>query len=94
MSVFDEVREHKSRYDFEGAWQVGFKALEVEPSNEFLKTSLFWVNYAALKPLLEPVKSRENKAPLPDEQAKIDLWASRIATLQLALPSVLPLTEN
>lgn len=87
MSVFDEIREHKSRYDFEGAWQVGFKALEVEPSNEFLKTSLFWVNYAALKPLLEPVKSRENKAPLPHEQAKIDLWASRIATLQLALPS-------
>lgn len=87
MSVFDEVREHKARHDFEGAWQVGFKALEVEPRNEFLKTSLFWVNYAALKPLLETIKSRENKAPLPHEQAKIDLWASRIAALQLALPS-------
>jgi tetratricopeptide (TPR) repeat protein len=87
MSVFDEIREHKSRHDFESAWHAGFKALEVEPSNEFLKTSLFWVNYSALKPLLDPVRSRENKAPLPHEQAKIDLWASRIATLQLALPS-------
>lgn len=87
MSIFDEIREHKSRYDFEGAWQAGFKALEFEPSNEFLKTSLFWVSYAALKPLLDPVKSRENKAPLSHEQAKIDLWASRTAALQLALPS-------
>jgi len=87
MSAFDEIREHKSRYDFEGAWQVGLKALESEPSNEFMKTSLFWVIYAALKPLLEPIKSREKKAPLPHEQAKIDLWASRLTTLQLALPS-------
>jgi tetratricopeptide (TPR) repeat protein len=87
MSIFDEIREHKSRYEFEGAWQAGFKALEVEPSNEFLKFSLFWVIYAALKPLLDPVKARENKVPLPCERAKIDFWVSRICTLQLALPS-------
>lgn len=87
MKVFDQIRDHKSRNDFEGAWQAGFAILEHDSGNEFLKTSLFWVIYAALKPLLEPVKSRENKAPLLHEQAKIDLWASRIATLQLTLPS-------
>lgn len=87
MSVFAEIRELKSRNDFEGAWQVGWEALAQELDNEFLKTSLFWIIYAQLKSILEPIKARENKAPHPHEQEVIDLWASRITALQFLLPN-------
>ena len=87
MSIFDDIRDHKSREDLEGAWQVGSKALEKDCGNTFLKTSLFWVIYSELKKLLEPIKTRDNKTPHPNEQRMIDLWASRIQLLQLELPS-------
>lgn len=87
MSIFDDIRDHKSREDLEGAWQVGSKALEQDTHNTFLKTSLFWVIYAELKKLLEPFKTRDSKMPHPNEQRMIDLWASRIPMLQLELPS-------
>lgn len=87
MSIFDDIRDHKSRADLEGAWQVGSKALEQDSGNAFLKTSLFWVIYAELKKLLEPIKTRDNKMPHPNEQRMIDLWASRIPMLQLELPN-------
>lgn len=87
MSIFDDIRDHKSREDLEGAWQVGFKALEHDSGNVFLKTSLFWVIYAELKKLLEPIKTRDHKTPHPDEQRMIDLWSSRIPMLRLELPN-------
>lgn len=87
MSVFDEIRDHKARGDFEGAWQAGLPVLEQDTGNKFLQTSLFWVIYAELKKLLEPIKARDNKTPHPNEQHLIDLWASRIELLQLELPS-------
>jgi len=89
MSVFDEIRDHKSRADFEGAWQVGYPTFEQDAGNTFLQTSLFWVIYAELKKLLEPFKTRDNKTPHPNEQRLIDLWASRILLLQLELPNEL-----
>ena len=89
MSIFDEIRDHKSRADFEGAWQVGYPTFEQDAGNTFLQTSLFWVIYAELKKLLEPFKTRDNKTPHPNEQRLIDLWASRILLLQLELPNEL-----
>lgn len=89
MSVFDVIREHKSREDFEGAWQAGYPTLEQDAGNTFLQTSLFWVIYAELKKLLEPFKTRDNKKPHPNEQRMIDRWASRILLLQLELPNEL-----
>ena len=87
MSIFDEIREFKARNDFEGGWQAGYQALQLDTNNEFLKTSLFWLIYAALKQVTEPIKARENNTPSRTEQQQMDLWASRIADLQLALPS-------
>ena len=87
MSIFDDIRDHKSREDLEGAWQVGSKALEQDSGNAFLKTSLFWITYAALKKLLEPIKRRDNKTPHLNEQRMIDLWASRIQLIQLEFPN-------
>ncbi|WP_084286573.1 tetratricopeptide repeat protein [Halomonas halodenitrificans] len=87
MSVFDDIRELKSSNDFEGAWQTGYKALQFDKNNEYLRTSLFWVIYAALKTLMVPIKSRENTAPRPSEQQEIDLWVSRIPSLELSLPN-------
>lgn len=89
MSVFDTIRDHKSREDYEGAWQAGYPTLEQDFGNTFLQTSLFWVIYGELKRLLEPFKTRDNKTPHPNEQSKIDLWASRILLLQLKLPNEL-----
>ena len=74
MSVFDEIRDKKTRADFEGAWQAGYPTLEQDTENTFLQTSLFWIIYAELKKLLEPFKTRENKTPHPNEQQLIDLW--------------------
>lgn len=87
MSIFDEMRDHKSRGAFEAAWQAGYKSLENDAGNLYLKTALFWVIYAELKKLLEVFKTRENKTPLPNEQRMIDHWASRVPLLQLDLPS-------
>lgn len=87
MSIFDELRELKSREDYEGAWQAGLAALESEPGNSYLQTALFWVIYAAFKAVLLPLKSRELKSPLPGEQQLLDLWAARLPLLQLELPN-------
>lgn len=89
MTVFDVISDHKSRGDFEGAWQAGYAELEQDIGNVYLQTSLFWVIYAALKNLLEPLKSRDNKAPVPKEQRLIDHWALRFNLLQLKLPNEL-----
>ena len=87
MSIFDDIRELKARNDMEGAWQAGWQALQSDKNNEYLKTSLFWVIYAALKTVVEPIKARKEGAPSPREQQTIDLWASRISDLALSLPS-------
>lgn len=87
MSIFDDIRELKSNNDFDGAWQAGYQVLQQDKNNEFLKTSLFWVIYAALKMIMESIKSREINTPRPPEQQAIDLWASRISDLELTLPS-------
>lgn len=87
MSIFDEIREIKSTGNFEAAWQKGCLALEQESGNAFFQTSLFWVIYAALKKLVDPIKERENKAPTTFEQKQIDLWAARIVMLKLKLPN-------
>lgn len=87
MSIFADIRELKSRNDLEGAWQCGWQALQNDKNNEFLKTSMFWVAYAALKAQMEPIKSRPVITPRPPEQQEIDLWASRISALELVLPS-------
>lgn len=89
MSIFDVIRDHKSRGDYEGAWQAGYPALEQDVGNTFLQTSLFWVIYAELKRLLEPIKTRDIRRPNSKEQKIIDGWASRIILLQLELPNEL-----
>ena len=89
MSIFDVIRDHQSRGDFEGAWQVGFQKLEQDISNTFLQTSLFWIIYKELKKVLEPIKTKDIKKPLTNEQRKIDHWASRIILLNLDLPNEL-----
>ncbi len=55
MSIFDDIRELKSNNNLEGAWQAGYQVLQQDKHNEFLKTSLFWVIYAALKLKAEPI---------------------------------------
>lgn len=87
MSIFTEVRELKAKEDFEAAWQKGFTALSQEPGNVYLQTVLFWVIYAALKKLIEPITHRDIKNPQPREQRLIDEWASRISMLGLSFPN-------
>ncbi|SDI41740.1 hypothetical protein SAMN04487867_10655 [Vreelandella titanicae] len=87
MSIIDDIRELKSNNNLEGAWQAGYQVLQQDKHNEFLKSSLFWVIYAALKLIAEPIKSRKDNTPRPSEQQAIDLWASRIFDLELTLPS-------
>ena len=89
MTVFDVIRDQKLRGDFEAAWRAGYPELEHDMGNKFLQTSLFWVVYAGLKGLLEPIKIRDNKKPLPNEQRGIDQWVSRFSLLQLKLPNEL-----
>jgi tetratricopeptide (TPR) repeat protein len=87
MSIFSEIKELRASGNFEGAWQKGFPALESDPENNYLKTSLFWAIYDAFKQLTEPLKDREIKKPSSNEQKQIDLWATRIPLLRLTLPS-------
>jgi len=87
MSIFDDIRGLKSLNDLEGAWQVGWKALQNDKNNEFLKTSLFWVVYAALKAAMGPIELREKGEPRAVEKKAINMWASRISDLDLSLPS-------
>lgn len=89
MSIFSEIRDIKATGDFDAAWQKGFPALQQDPGNTYLQTSLFWVIYSALKQLIEPITARENIAPTTIEKKQIDFWASRISTLQITLPSEL-----
>ncbi len=89
MSIISEIRDIKATGDFEAAWQKGFPALQQDPGNTYLQTSLFWVIYSALKQLIEPITARENIAPTTLEKKQIDFWASRISTLQITLPNEL-----
>ena len=87
MRVFDDIRELKSRQKYSEAWVVGFSALQEEMNNEYLKTALFWVAYAALKDITSEVRSREPMQPRAQEQEVIDGWVNSIADLRLDLPN-------
>ena len=87
MTIFDDIRCLKEKHDYDGAWNVGYAALEADLNNKFIKTTLFWVIYAVLKNQVDALKNRDNKKPHPSEQRIIDLWASRILILKLDLPN-------
>ncbi len=60
--VFAQIRELKQQGNFVGAWNCGYAVFQNEPQNTFLRTSLFWVCYAAIKVIQEPILSRQNKS--------------------------------
>lgn len=86
-SVFETIRELKQAGRFDEAWELGFSALSQDNQNLFLKNSLFWVCYSALKLKLEPILHRENKAPNPHEVAYVNQWISHIFALNLDFPN-------
>jgi tetratricopeptide (TPR) repeat protein len=87
MTIYNEIRNLKAESKFKEAWQVGYSELERDPTNVYLKTSLFWVVYAALKKIIEPIRIRQNKTPTPKEVETIDLYFTRIGMLNLTLPN-------
>ena len=87
MTVFEHIRKHKAEGNHIKAWQTGYAELGKEPNNEYLKTSLFWVIYAALKQVIEPIQKRKNPTPLLKEQKVIDNWVEKIQLLRLSLPN-------
>jgi tetratricopeptide (TPR) repeat protein len=84
--VFAKIRELKKKEQFDNAWNCGYSVFEGDPNNTYLRTALFWICYAAIKAVQEPVLSRQNKAPNSNEQRIVNSWVSRIGHLKLDLP--------
>ena len=84
--VFTQIRELKQQGNFVDAWNCGYSVFQNEPQNTFLRTSLFWVCYAAIKAIQEPILSRQNKAPNANEQNIVNSWVNCVTLLNLPVP--------
>lgn len=84
--VFAQIRALKQQGNFVDAWNCGYSGFQNEPENTFLRTSLFWVCYAAIKAVQEPILTRQNKAPSANEQDIVNSWISCIGQLNLTVP--------
>ncbi|MDP5133567.1 MAG: hypothetical protein NWQ54_22010 [Paraglaciecola sp.] len=86
-NVFAGIKELKQVAQFDKAWELGFSVLLQDNKNLYLKTSLFWVCYSALKPKLVPISNRENKSPNAHEVEQVNKWMSHIFDLNLDFPN-------
>lgn len=86
-TVFSQIKELKLQGRYVDAWNLGYQAFQNEPQNTYLRTSLFWVCYAAIKSIQEPILNRQNKAPNPQEQQTVNGWINCISYLNLPMPS-------
>lgn len=86
-SVFEQIKGLKLQGNYIDAWNIGFEAFQNEPNNTYLRTSLFWVCYAAIKSIQEPILNRQNKAPNRQEQQNVNGWINCISYLNLPMPS-------
>ena len=84
--IFAEIRELKQQGKYVDAWNCGYAAFKDEPNNTFLRTSLFWVCYAAIKAVQESVLGRQNKVPNVNEQEIVNSWINCISQLNLPVP--------
>lgn len=84
--IFAQLRELKLQGKFVDAWSCGLSAYRNDPNNTFLRSSLFWVCYAAIKAVQEPVLARQNKAPNTNERNAINSWVNCIGQLNLPAP--------
>lgn len=84
--VFAQIRELKQQGNFVDAWNCGYVVFQNEPQNTYLRTSLFWVCYAAIKAIQDPILARENKAPNGNEQEIVNSWINCLAELNLPVP--------
>ena len=80
--VFAQIRELKQKGQFVDAWNCGFSVFQKEPENAFLRTSLFWVCYAAIKSVQETVLARQGKIPLRRKRLRLQLHPARPRRLQ------------
>lgn len=84
--IFGEIRELKQQGNYVAAWETGYAVFQNDTHNTFLRTSLFWVCYAAIKAVQEPILNRQNKAPNSDEADTVNAWISCIGSLKLEVP--------
>lgn len=84
--VFSQIRDFKQLGNYVDAWNCGIAVYQSDSSNTFLRTSLFWVCYAAIKSVQEPILQRQNKAPNENEQHIVNSWVNCISQLNLPVP--------
>jgi hypothetical protein len=84
--IFAQIRVLKQQGNFADAWSHGFAAYQNEPTNTYLRTTLFWVCYAAIKAIQEPVINRQNKTPNGNEKNIVNSWINCIGQLNLPVP--------
>lgn len=85
-SVFEQIKGFKLQGKYIDAWNIGFEAFQNEPHNTYLRTSLFWVCYAAIKSIQEPILNRQNKSPSLQEQQNVNAWINCTSYLNLSVP--------
>ena len=69
------------------AWNFGAESLSRDAGNLYLKNTMFWVAYAAMKEIQGRVKERESKKPSPQEHHNINAWLDRVDKLHMPVPS-------
>jgi len=84
--IFSQIRELKQKNNFIDAWNCGYASYQNDKNNTYLRTALFWVCYAAIKVVQEPILGRKNKAPNGNEQSVVNSWISCIGQLNLPVP--------
>jgi len=86
MTIFQTIKELRQRGKPVDAWNTGYRVLQDEPDNLFLKRSLYWACYDGIKAIQGRVAHRKNKIPTKQEQQDISSWISCIESLALPLP--------
>jgi tetratricopeptide (TPR) repeat protein len=84
--IFAQIRELKQQGNFVDAWNCGYVVFQNDLNNPYLKRALFWVCYAAIKAIQEPILARQNKAPNLNEQNIVNSWINCIGQLNLTVP--------
>lgn len=83
---FKAIKDLKLKKDFVGAWNYGNDILKSEQNNEYLKISLFWVCYSAIKNILAPISKRSMKKPNKNEIKAVNSWVDCVLSLKLPVP--------
>lgn len=86
--IYQQVNRLRKSGDLNAAWDVGCKAVQENPKDNFLKSAFFWVCYACLKEVQESIKTRaatgkSDFRPAPREADRIDFLLDWIIWLEL-----------